>query len=122
MVGDYAFPKTTEDTDGPTMLVLRVYPYKLVSACIVGAKGPDPPVVERVAKFLRDAGLVHFAYRSNRKPAIRALLEAACNKASRSKVRESANPTPADPDVVDDESEKKSDRVLVGVPEHSMPG
>ena len=70
LVGDYAFPKTTEDLEGPKMLVLRVYPYKMVFACVVDVKGPDPVVVDRVVKFLRDCGLVHFAYRANREATI----------------------------------------------------
>ena len=128
VVADYAFPRASEDIDGPTMLVMRIYPYKLVAAFLVSAKGPEPNAVKRVAKFLRDAGLTHFAYRSDREPAIRALLEAACKLAGRSHVQEEAQPEarddsmpgsstkPDEPDEVQtkDESRINSDRVLVG--------
>ena len=141
VVGDYAFPRATEDEGGPTILVLRVYPYRLVFACVVSAKGPEPVAVKRVTKFLRDVGLTHFAYRSDREPAIRALLEAACRASGRSNVVEAPGqadeqssmpgpsdgpekqkPEPQDADQDDDRSAIRSDRVLVGVPEHSMAG
>ena len=61
VVGDYAFPRTKDDEVGPRMLVLRVYPYKVVFACLVENKGPDPIAVKRIVKFLGDTGLTHFA-------------------------------------------------------------
>ena len=33
LVGDYCFPKHTEDSDPLTLLVMRVYPYKLFMVC-----------------------------------------------------------------------------------------
>ena len=60
-----------------TVLVLRVLPYKLLFSSIVPVKGLDMDVAARVARFIREAGLVHFAYRSDRELAITSLLEEA---------------------------------------------
>ena len=45
LVGDYCFPKSQKDDEAVTVLVLKLYPYKLYFACAVRAKGPDPLVV-----------------------------------------------------------------------------
>lgn len=47
----------------------------------VDFKGPDAPTVQRLARWIRSCGLVHFAYRSDREPAIRALLNDAAKLA-----------------------------------------
>ena len=38
MVGDYCFPKHSDDADPMTVLVIRVYPYKLLLCCVVPAR------------------------------------------------------------------------------------
>ena len=43
MVGDYAFPKHSEDVDNSTVLVIRVYPFKLFMVISVPCKRPRPP-------------------------------------------------------------------------------
>ena len=48
MVGDYAFPKHSDDVEPLTVLVVRVYPYKLFMTCVVPCKGRDPLVVDRL--------------------------------------------------------------------------
>ena len=45
LVGDYCFPKGQQDDETITVLVLKLYPYKLFFSCIVASKGPDPLVV-----------------------------------------------------------------------------
>ena len=62
---------------------MRLYPYRMFFACKVDAKGPDPMASERVAHFIKSAGLVHFAYRTDKEPAIVALIEDACRRAGR---------------------------------------
>ena len=66
MVGDYCFVKRSGDEYMVTGLVIKVYPYKLIFGCIVQSKEPDPLVVARLAQFIKDAGLVHFAYKSDK--------------------------------------------------------
>ena len=64
-------------------LVLRLYPDKLIVGCVVSAKRPDPLVVTRLAKLITDCGLVHFAYRSDKDPAILSMIQEACGMAGR---------------------------------------
>ena len=90
VVGDYAFPKNMGDDDPLTVLVLRVYPFKLMLCCWVLSKGRDPRVVARLARFFKDIGLTHFAYRSDREPSICAMFEDACALSGRKGVRANA--------------------------------
>ena len=84
MVGDYCFPKHAEDTDTLTVLVVRVFPYKLMMCCVVPGKGRDPSVIQRLARFIKECGLTHFVYRSDREPAITAMFEEAVSITGRS--------------------------------------
>ena len=77
MVGDYCFPKHNDDSDPMTVLVIRVYPYKLFFACSVSTKGRDPHVINRLARFIKECGLLHFTFRSDREPAIVSMMEEA---------------------------------------------
>ena len=83
LVGDYCFPKHSGDSEGLTTLVIKVYPYKLFFVCVVPVKGRDPRVVNRLERFIKECGLVHFTFRSDREPAIVAMLEEACALAGR---------------------------------------
>ena len=78
MVADYCFPKHSNESDTLTVLILRIYPYKLFLCCHVAAKGRDPVVVHRVARFIKECGLTQFTYRADREPAIMAMIEEAC--------------------------------------------
>ena len=91
MVGDYGFVRDSRDEDLTTLLVLRLYPYKLIFAMVVTAKGPDPLVVTRIARLLADFGLVHFAYRSDKEPAIVSMIQEACTMSGRHGVHEKKN-------------------------------
>ena len=74
MVGDYAFPKHFADADTITLLVIRVYPYKLVFSCVVPSKGRHPDVVNRLTRFIKECGLTQFTYRSDLEPSIMAMM------------------------------------------------
>ena len=78
LVGDYCFPKHSDDDNSLTVLVMRVYPYKLFFVCVVPAKGRDPRIISRLERFIKECGLVHFTFRSDREPSIVAMLEEAC--------------------------------------------
>ena len=69
---------SSEDGEGLTTLVIKIYPYKLSFVCVVPVKGRDPRVVNRLERFIKECGLVHFTFRSDREPAIVAMLEEAC--------------------------------------------
>ena len=95
MVGDYCFPKHAEDTETLTVLVVRVYPYKLMMCCVVPGKGRAPSVVQRLARFIKECGLTHFVYRSDREPAITAMFEEAVSLTGRSGKKEDSAETSA---------------------------
>ena len=88
LVGDYCFPKHSGDGDPLTVLVIKVYPYKLFFVCVVPVKGRDPRIVQRLERFIKECGLVHFAFRSDREPAIVAMLEEACALSGRRGIRD----------------------------------
>ena len=87
VVADYAFPRNFGDEDPLTVLVMRVYPYKLWMVCWVPSKWRDPKVVARIIRFIKDTGLTHFAYRSDREPAIAAMIEEACALSGRKGIK-----------------------------------
>ena len=132
LVGDYCFPKSQKDDESVTVLVLKLFPYKLFFACAVRAKGPDPLVVARLAQWMKDVGLENFAYRSDREPSIVSMLEEACARAGRRGVKVQSDEPTELPDIAEGDLEsgepKEEDNpmatesVHVGVPEHSHPG
>ena len=91
LVGDYAFPKHSDDVDTLTVLVVRVYPYKLFMCCVVPCKGRDPGVVSRLERFIKECGLTQFTYRSDREPAITAMIEEAVSLTGRNGKKDGAS-------------------------------
>ena len=136
LVADYGFLRDEQDQDMVSMLVIKVYPYKLVFATVVDVKGPDPAVVDRVARFIKESGLVRFSYRADREPAVQSLLEEAIKKSGRHGVPdETADPQYAAPSAAtsDDRMETIAHEdgtyqpiadvpVMTAAPEHSQPG
>ena len=90
MVGDYCFPKHSADVEPLTVLVIRIYPYKLFMCCVVSSKGRDPLVVDRLVKFIKECGLTQFTYRSDREPAIMAMMDEACSLSGRNGRKDSS--------------------------------
>ena len=130
LVGDSVFCRNSKDDKLATILVLRLLPSRLTFACVVAAKGPDPLVVTRFAKLITDCGLVHFAFRSDKEPAIVAMLQEACAMAGRKGVHVKTD----DEEVVLDDGDSKTgelqsgehpgavERAQLAVPENSHPG
>ena len=83
LVGDYCFLRRRDESYLATCLVLRLYPYKLFLGLVAPHKGVDPLVVKMVAKFIKDMGLVHFAYRCDREASLNAMLEEAISMSGR---------------------------------------
>ena len=54
MVGDYCFPKHSDDAEPLTCLVVRVRPYKIYLCMKVPAKGRCPVVAHRLARFIKE--------------------------------------------------------------------
>ena len=88
LVGDYCFPKQSGEDESITTLVIRVYPYKLFFVCAVPVKGRDPRIVQRLERFIKECGLVHFTFRSDREPSIVAMLDEVCALAGRRGIHE----------------------------------
>ena len=131
LVGDYAFCRDSKDEGLATLLVLRLFPYRLIFSFVVAAKGPDPLVVTRIAKLITDCGLMHFAYRSDKEPAIISMIQEACAMAGRSGVHvksdDEAEAALDDGDsntgeIQEDAHPRVVDRAHIAVPEHSHPG
>lgn len=115
LVGDYASLRNFNDEDSLTVLVMRVYPYKFWMVCWVPGKGRDTRVVARIARFIKDAGLTHFAYRSDREPTIAAMIDEACALSGRKGIKLTSDGE--DQDVAldpDDLGELSTADVLVG--------
>ena len=90
--------KGSKDEENVTGVVFKLYPFKYFYGCVVQSKGPDPLVVSRLTQFIKDSGLVHFAYRSDKGPAIVAMIEEACARAGRR-----CTPVTSDNDVMADD-------------------
>ena len=140
LVGESCFAKHSADVDPLTILVIRIYPYKLFMCCVVSSKGRDPLVVDRLVRFIKDCGLTQFTYRSDREPAIMAMMDEACALSGRngrkdSNVSESAAISHAelvngeslviDPDISDEphaDVTQASSSTHTAAPEFTHPG
>ena len=132
LVGDYCFLKSFTETTLATCLVLRLYPYKIFLACIVPRKGHHPDVVARVARFIRDMGLVHFAYKCDREASLNALVEEAISRTGRTGKRVYQDEPTEDPSqqiATEDDDDPNSEiasrpsmPTLIAVPELTHPG
>ena len=87
VVEDYGFPKTSDEDTPMTLLIMRGYPYKIWMCCKVPGKGRDPRVVARIVRYIKETGLTHFAYRTNREPAITAMIDEACALSGRKGIK-----------------------------------
>ena len=105
LVADYGFLKAHGE-EACTFLGALVRPLRAYFSTLCDMKGPDLPMVKRVAQFMRDCGLTKFVYRSDREPAIRALLADASQLAGLRGEQE-----------LDEDAE-----ATVAVPETSTPG
>ena len=114
LVGDYGFMKDGSDDENVTVLVLKLYPFRLIFSCIVPSKGSDPLVVARLCRFITESGLLHVAYRSDREPSIVSLIQDACAMAGRNGIKINA--------VEDESPDPEVEKARVAVPEHSHPG
>ena len=136
LVADYCFVKTSGDARNQTIVVLRLYPYKLYYGIAIPKKGIDPNVVKFVAKFLRVTGILKLAYRCDRELSLNAMLESAILDAAREgvKVYDDRGPDPSTFDVAQEEEDEFDLPVegpcklrveqgpLVAVPELTHPG
>ena len=78
------------------------------------AKGPDATLVQRIARWTKEIGLLHYTYRSDREIALRALLRQASIMAG---IPEDQIAEDNDPD-----SDVEDMDIRAAVPEESAPG
>ena len=128
LVGDYCFLKTFTERFLATCLVLRLYPHKIFHAFIVPKKGHHPDVITHIARFIKEHGLVHFAYRCDREASLNSVVEEAIATSGRTAKRvysedtsldqalEASDPTNA---AEDDDNPSPT---LIAVPELTHPG
>ena len=74
LVADYGFLTEEATQESVPYLAVQIRPWRLVFATVVDSKGVDQNVIRRLAQSISDVGLTHFAYRSDREPAIRKML------------------------------------------------
>ena len=111
-----------------------MYPLEFFYATKIDLKGYDVDVVQRLAQFITDIGLVHFADRSDREPAIRSMISEAVVLSGRSGKPRTEFDEPVDDDTSamdklnadkndhDDPSAPESEKVITATPEETMPG
>ena len=58
-----------------TVLVGKLYPSHAVFASGCEAKGPEDPVTDRLAEFLKSSGVSKLVYKSDQEPALKATIE-----------------------------------------------
>ena len=91
---------------------MRIHPWKVFFALLCNVKGPDARVTKRIAQLIKDLGLTHFGYKSDREASIRAVLREAAKIANVS-VEDLSTALAADDTAAGP---------IVAVPETSSPG
>ena len=100
LCADYGFLKHHQEEDAQCFLGGLARPWRVYFATMCN-KGADPRVVRRPAQLIKDLGLIHFSYKSDREAAIRTLLAEAARMAGVQGELEDG--TAPDEDELDDE-------------------
>ena len=115
IVADYCYLKDSTSYTTLTVLVILILPPRAYFATVVDTKGPATDIVKRLGRLIKECGLTHYTYRSDREAALRAVLRSAALDAG----------IPADK-VEDLSNTKNPDDAEpitgVAVPEESSPG
>ena len=88
LVADYCYIRDSIDQDLTTVLVCRIYPWRISFATVVDMKGRDEIAIKRVSAFIKNVGMTHFAYRCDQEKSLLALLDEAILTAGRTAVNE----------------------------------
>ena len=110
VVEDYGCPETSDEDAPMTWLIMRGYPYKIWMCCKVPNKGRDPQVEARIVRFIKETGLTHFAYRSDREPAMTSMIDKACALSGRKGIKVA----PEHDDIADNHGLQPGDVVTDG--------
>ena len=66
LFADHCFMRFIDEKELQPILVMRLYPYKLYCSVTVPRKGIELSVTRSIVNFIRDAGVTHVVYRSDR--------------------------------------------------------
>ena len=72
------FVRNSQDEILLKRLIVRVYPSRRWFAVVVDRKAVGDYIIQRLATFISETGLINFAYRSDREPALLTLFDEAC--------------------------------------------
>ena len=93
-------------------LVVYIKPWRICFSCVVVSKGVDPIVVKRLTRWIREFGLLHYVYKSDRAIASRKMFAEATKLAG-------VNGREYKPEGL---AESDPDVAPAAVPEESAPG
>ena len=71
VLADYCYLRDSVSDTTITVLVVHILPFRVYFATVVDAKGPDRAIIRRLARLIRECGLTHYTYRSDRGAALR---------------------------------------------------
>ena len=112
LVMDYCYVRDAVDQDLTTVLVARVFPYRMTFAMSVDVKGRDESAIQRLAQFIKTCGLTQFSYRCDQEPSLLALVDEAILLSGRNGQAEGKNivATPELSSVGESQSNGRSER------------
>ena len=81
LVGDYCFIRSSTDEILQTVLVVRMYPFRLLMAIHVDSKGAtDEYTINRLCEFVKSTGVKHLVYLSDQEASLRTTFEEAIKR------------------------------------------
>lgn len=83
LVADYGYIRDSKDQDLLTILVARVYPYRMTYSMVCDVKAYNRDAAQRLSDVIRQCGLQQFAYRRDQERSLVALIEAAMTQSGR---------------------------------------
>ena len=110
LVGYYAFMRSTTDEDLLTVFVGRLYPTREITIIPCEQKGEDMHAINRLANFIKNAGVQKLVYMADQESALATLMENAIQKASIS--GELVSAVPEHSPVGDSQSNGRAERAV----------
>ena len=94
MALDYCYVRDAVDQDVTTVLVARVFPWRMTFAIVVDMKGRDESAIKRLAHFIKACGLTQFSVRCDQERSILALVDEAILLSGREATKDSVTVAP----------------------------
>ena len=109
---DYCFVRDVDDPENLTCLVGKLYPNKAVFATGCDSKGAADEAVDRLAQFLKAAGIPKLVYKTDQESSLRATIEEALRRIGRSGQFEAFEAVPEASAVGESASNGKAERTI----------